>query len=131
MSSSPAGSRPGDAQREAPHLERSRGDDASVWIGRACCALSDSGSSFASRPPERSRHPGGSAAGASGSFASGDDRLNVESRRASAGREVSARWSRTHPSIPHPRCLQLRRDDGESGGSGDRADRAPSARTCG
>lgn len=130
-SSCPAGSRPGDAL-EAAHLERSRGDDddGSVWTWRTCCALSDADSSCASHPPDGNRHPRGSSAGETG-FSVRGDHLNVENRSVSVGREVSAHSSRNPPSSLHPRCLQLRCDDGDCGGCGDRVDHDPSARTCG
>lgn len=134
--------RPADAQREASHLEWSRGgdddDDETVWISKTCYAVSDACSSCAPHPPRCILHhhhhhqPVGSAAGEYDFSASDDGHLNVESRHVLVGREVSAHWSRSLPSRPRPRCLQLRRDDdGESGGSCDRGDRDPRGQTCG
>lgn len=129
-SSCPAGRRPGDALQEAARLERSRGDDESVWTWWTCCALSDAGSSGASHPPERNRHPARSSAGESGSSAPGDHQ-HFESLHVLAGREVSARSSRSPLSSLHHRSLRPRWDDGERGGSGDLAERYWSAQTCG
>lgn len=113
-----------------PVEEAVRGGDDDVWIWRIWCAPFGAGSSCASHPLVRNRHPGGSAAGASGSSARGGHSCFV-GLNAVADREVSARSSRTPHSIQHLLRLQLRPDaDAESGSCGDHVDHQSRAQTC-
>lgn len=127
-SSCPAGSRRADAPQEAAQLGLSPGGDGGgVWTSWTCSVLSDAGLASSSPPPEHSRRPEGFRA--RGSDISAPGHL-LGCRRVSAGTGVSAHSSHSPPSSTDRPCLRLWGGDGGLGGSGDRAGRRSSARTC-